>query len=138
MAYSHLFIDSDVLLDLLFDRKPFSEFTKLLIAESSIRNIKLSTSTLIIANINYIHSKKTDNLITRETLKKLIRIINVLPFESDIITFALNSSFLDFEDAIQFYIAERYQCDAIVTRNIKDYKQSTIPVLNAEQFLRTL
>ncbi|GAC1309514.1 MAG: PIN domain-containing protein [Mucilaginibacter sp.] len=138
MAYKHLFIDSDIILDLLFNRESFADYTKILLAECKAREITLSTSTLIIANINYIHSKKTSNSISRETLKNFVRLINILPFESDIVDLALNSSFEDFEDAIQYYIADRYKCELIITRNIKDYKKSTIPVLTAEQFLRTL
>jgi predicted nucleic acid-binding protein len=138
MAYKHLFIDSDIILDLLFNREPFAEYTKILLAECKAREIKLSTSTLIIANINYIHSKKTNNSISKETLKNFVKLINILPFESDIVDLALNSSFEDFEDAIQYYIADRYKCELIITRNIKDDKKSTIPVLTAEQFLRTL
>lgn len=138
MIYSHLFVDSDVILDLLFNREPFSEYTKILLAESNIRNIKLSTSTLAIANIHYIHSKQANSIVARDTLKTIVKIIHILPFESDIIDLALNSEFTDFEDAVQYYIAERYRCDRIVTRNVKDYKKSTIQVLTPEQFLRTL
>jgi len=138
MVYSHLFVDSDVILDLLFNREPFSEYTQILLAESNIRNIKLSTSTLAIANIHYIHSKQTNSAVTRDTLKTIVKIIHILPFESDIIDLALNSAFTDFEDAIQYHIAERYRCDGIITRNIKDYKKSTIQVLTPEQFLKTL
>jgi len=138
MIYSHLFVDSDIILDLLFNREPFSDYTKILLAESDIRKIKLSTSTLAIANIHYIHSKQTNSAVTRDTLKTIVKIINILPFESDIVNLALNSPFTDFEDAIQYHIAERYRCNAIVTRNIKDYKKSTIQVLTPEQFLKTL
>ncbi len=138
MAYKHLFIDSDIILDLLFNREPLADYTKILLSECNVREVKLSTSALVIANINYIYSKKTDNLTSREALKHLLILINILPFESDIVNLAVYSSFTDFEDAIQFFIADRYKCEALITRNIKDYKQATIPVLTTEQFLRTL
>ena len=74
----------------------------------------------------------------RQSVKILINLINILPFESDVIKLALDSPFADFEDSIQYNIAGRFNCDAIITRNIKDYKKAKLPVLTAEQFLRQL
>jgi hypothetical protein len=138
MAYKHLFLDSDVLLDWLLNEQPFSLFTQGLLVECRNRNLKVSTSVLIIANINFILSKKTNSSTARNGIKTLVSAINILPFESEMINLALETPFADFEDSIQFNIAKRYNCDVIITRNIKDYKKSTIPVLTAEQFLRTL
>ena len=138
MAYKHLFLDSDVLLDWLLKSEPYSSFTQTLVNESITQHFKVSTSALVIANINYILSNRTSVANARQNIKMLLNLINVLPFEGDIIKLALDSSFTDFEDSIQFHIALKYNCDAIITRNIKDYKRSTIPVLTAEQFLRTL
>jgi hypothetical protein len=50
----------------------------------------------------------------------------------------VDSSFADFEDAVQYYAAISAKADAIITRNTKDYKHASIPVLTAEQFLKTL
>jgi predicted nucleic acid-binding protein len=138
MAYNHLFIDSDILLDMLLNRDPFFAYTKYLLFESESRPIKLSTSSLVIANINYILAKKTGAAAAKESIRKLVKLIHILPFESDIVDLGLTSKIADFEHAIQNLIAERYKCDVIITRNIKDYKQATIPVLTAEQFLRQL
>jgi len=138
MAYKHLFLDSDVLLDWLLKSEPFSSYTQRLVNESMSRDIKVSTSVLIIANIHYILAKRTSISNARQSVKLLINLINILPFESDVIKLALDTPFADFEDSIQYNIAERFKCDVIITRNVKDYKKSSIPVLTAEQFLRQL
>jgi predicted nucleic acid-binding protein len=138
MAYKHLFIDSDVLLDMLLTRDPFYFYTQILLIEGEKKGIEISTSTLIIANINYILSKQIGQAAAKRKISDLVKAIRILPFESDIINKALASNIIDFEDAIQHYIAEKYNCEAIITRNTKDYKQSAIPVLTAEQFLKTL
>jgi predicted nucleic acid-binding protein len=138
MGYKHVFVDSDVLLDLLLNRNPFYIYTQFLMFENERERIKLYTSTLVIANINYILAKKIGASAAKESLKELIKLIKILPFEIDAINIALISPIVDFEDAIQSFIAEKNKCEAIITRNIKDYKQATIPVLTAEQFLRTL
>lgn len=138
MIYDNLFIDSDVILDLLLNREPFFPYIKLLFNESTNTSFKLNTSALIIANINYVLSKQVGQAAARESITYLIQQINILPFEKADIEVALTSEFNDFEDAIQYYIASKYNCQAIITRNIKDYRQSSIPVLTAEQFLRTI
>jgi predicted nucleic acid-binding protein len=138
MAYNNLFVDSDIILDLFLEREPHSKFTQILLAQSKIAGFNLNTSTLIIANLNYVLTGRIGKLKAKESIMIISEEMNVLPFEKDIITLALNSSFTDFEDSLQYFIAQKHNCDAIITRNTKDYKHSTIPVLTAEQFLQTL
>lgn len=138
MAYKHLFIDSDVILDMLIDRQPFSIYTEMLLEEKKLSGITLSTSTLIIANINYILTKTVGKQRAKEGVKQILKLLETLPFEQDVIENALGGSFTDFEDAIENHIALKHKAEVIITRNIKNYKESTIPVLTAEQFLRTL
>lgn len=136
MAYKHLYVDSDVLLDMLLERDPFFGYTQILLNQSKLKQVRLSTSTLVIANIHYIASRKLGANISKENIKRLLKLIDILPFESDIINKALDSNFTDFEDAIQSLIAEKYNCEAIITRNVKDYKQSNLPVYTTEQYLK--
>jgi len=138
MAYKRLFLDSDVLLDMFLKREPFFFHTQILLIECIKRNIELRTSSLVIANIVYVLRKQIGILKAKLNLKNLFNSAKVLPFEFDAIETAISSDITDFEDAIQFHIAQKDNCDAIITRNIKDYKNSTIPVLTAEQFLNTL
>ena len=138
MAYKRLFLDSDVLLDMFLKREPFFFHTQILLIECIKRNIELRTSSLVIANIVYVLRKQVGILKAKENLKNLFNSAKVLPFELDAIETAILSDITDFEDAIQFHIAQKHNCDAIITRNIKDYKNSTKPVLTAEQFLNTL
>src|SRR5580658_3452269 len=93
MTYNHLFLDSDVLLDWLLKSEPFSSYTQTLINESIRQNFKVSTSVLIIANINFILSKRTSITNARENIKRVVTLINILPFEADIINLALASNF---------------------------------------------
>ncbi|MFD2873550.1 PIN domain-containing protein [Mucilaginibacter ximonensis] len=138
MAYKHLFIDSDVILDMLVDRQPFSIYAEMLLAERKLNGVTLNTSALIIANINYILTKTIGKQGAKDGVKQILKLLEVLPFEKEDIESAINGSFADFEDAIENHIAVKHNAEAIITRNIKDYKQATIPVLTAEQFLRTL
>ena len=44
----------------------------------------------------------------------------------------------DFEDALQAATAERIHVDNIITRNVKDYKQSRIVAFTPTEFLARL
>lgn len=138
MAHNKLFVDSDVILDMVLKRYPFYAHSVILFVEAKSRNIDIYTSTLVIANINYLISKQAGKSAALEAIRNLVQDVKLLPFEADIIASALKEPSSDFEDTIQQLIANKYNCDYIITRNLKDYQQSTIPVLTAEQFLRTL
>jgi predicted nucleic acid-binding protein len=117
MAYSHLFADSDILLDLLLDRNPL--YTQILLYETEKRGLKLSTSTLVIANIYYILSKVTGAANAKAQIGKLLNILNILPVESEAITLALQSNFKDFEDGVQYFVAKKYLCHVILPETLK-------------------
>jgi predicted nucleic acid-binding protein len=137
MAYN-LFIDSDILLDLFLERSPYSSYTQKLLTLAGENHIKLFTSSVIINNLFYFIKRDRNKEIAKQSLNLLIEICKILPVDEDVIKFALDSEFNDFEDALQYFTAIKFNCDQILTRNLKDYKKSTIPVLTAEQFLRTL
>ena len=61
----------------------------------------------------------------------------VLELNDKIIELSLNDeSFKDFEDGLQYYTAVENQSNIIITRNLKDFKSSRIPVMTASQYLK--
>jgi predicted nucleic acid-binding protein len=132
-----IFLDSDVILDGLLERPVFDLPAMNIFTLAYQRQIQIVTSPVAFVNVNYFLNKFDSN--NRSILlNKLRSIISIITIGEPIIDLALKSNFPDFEDAVQYYTAISANADVIVTRNIKHYKQSTIPVLTAEQFLRTL
>ncbi len=72
----------------------------------------------------------------REILRKLKVLARVISLDSKVFDMALNSEFKDFEDAIQYYAAIESDIDIIITRNLKDFKKSDIPVMTGLQFIK--
>ena len=138
MAYKNLYVDSDIILDRLLQRTPFYHYSQLLFQIGENKQAQLNTSTLVIANVNYVLSKSIGKVLAKVGIRDTVERLNILSFEPDAISAALESDFTDFEDSLQHFIAAKYHCDAIITRNIKDYKRSNILVLTAEQYLRTI
>jgi predicted nucleic acid-binding protein len=135
----HIFLDTNILLDVLAKRVPFYEVAAELFSLADKGEIELFVSALSFANINYILTKMTSADITRTTLLKLKTLVQIIPLDEKAIILSLNDkSFPDFEDGLQYYAAITINADAIITRNLKDFINSTIPAMNAKSFLATL
>ena len=133
-----LFVDSDIILDLLAKREPHYTYSSRLFTLIDKKEIIAFTSPLIIANLHYLLKKMTSNASALKILRKLKTFVNILPIDDKVIDQSLNSDFNDFEDAIQYFTAVNNGLTLLLTRNKRDYKQSKISVLTAEEFLKTL
>ena len=133
-----LFLDTNIILDLLGYRMPFYTEAAQLFSMADKKKVKLSISSLCIADAHYILSRQNPETEVRQILRKFKVLVNVLPLDDKITDLALNSDFRDFEDAIQYYTAIENDQDLIVTRNQPDFKESKIPVMSAGEFIKSL
>jgi predicted nucleic acid-binding protein len=133
-----LFIDSDIFLDILLERQPYNNFAMKLLSLPGELGYNYYTATHTLLNVHYVASKKRGKNESRQAIAALVKKISIIPDDKQIFEDALHSDFSDLEDAVQYCAAKSINTDFIITRNIKDYKSSTIPVLTAEQFLRAL
>jgi predicted nucleic acid-binding protein len=132
-----IFIDSDVLLDLILERYPFYEWALGIFFLIDKKEYYGCTSVHSLLNIHYIAKKAYGEKSARASIELLSGKLNIIREDVSIVEKAVESNFSDFEDAVQYFAAVSANVDVIITRNIKDYKQSAIPVLTAEQFLKT-
>ena len=133
-----LFIDTNIVIYLLSRRDLFYEESADLFSLADQKIIELNISSLTIANTSYISLRQTNSEKTKEILRKLRLIVNILPLDDKIIGVALNdNSFTDFEDGLQYFTAIENKQDIIITRNLKDFKASKLPVMTARQFIET-
>ena len=130
-----LFIDSDIIIDVYSERKPFYNSSAEIISLGDYGKFNLYTSPVVIANVFYILKKYGNNELAKSSLIKIRKIISVLPVTKKEIDLALASDFNNFEDAIQYYVALENRIDFIITRNKADYKKSKIPVCDSLEFL---
>ncbi len=133
-----LFVDSDIILDLLAQREPHYIHAARLFTLIDQNEVVAYTSPLIFANLHYLLKKQSSNLLALKNLRKLKTLINILSIDEKVIEQSLNSEFNDFEDAIQYFTAVNNGITLIITRNKTDYKRSKIDVLTAEEFLKSL
>lgn len=134
-----VFVDTNILVDLIADRKPFSKFAIELFSKAESGNVFLYTSSHSIATTHYLLKKYLSEKELREVLLNLLEFINIIAVDIDVLKKGLKSKHKDFEDALQIisaYSIEKIDC--IVTRNLKDFKDSEIPVLSPDEIIEQL
>jgi putative PIN family toxin of toxin-antitoxin system len=129
-----IFVDTDVILDVLLERDGF-KFSKNLLSKIEQKEIKAYTSSVIFTNCFYIISKLKDTKSAWNALQKLRLLFNVSKTTEKVIDLALASSFADFEDAVQYYTALSQKVDYFITRNKKDFSSSQLPILTPQECL---
>jgi predicted nucleic acid-binding protein len=131
-----IFVDTDIILDLLTAREPFYDFAAALFSLADSNKVLLYVSSLSFANLNYILSKQFTATQARKQLLKFKTLVKVLAVDEKITELALASDFKAFEDALQYFTAIANNIQILVTRNLKDYKNANIPVMTAELYLK--
>ena len=130
-------IDTNIALDVLLKRTPHYEKSASVLVLSEKREIEAYISAAAMTDIYYITQKALkDKLATINLLRKLVKVVNVAAVTSDSVHQALTLEWDDFEDSIQYAVAETLLVEYIITRNPQDFTNSSISVITPEEFLR--
>ena len=133
---SRLLIDTNIVIDLLANRKEFYTEAATLFSLADRNILTLTVSSLTFANTNYILTKLKSEKEARVILRKFKVLVEILSLNDKITELALSDDkFPDFEDGLQYYSAIENKIDLIITRNKKDFKNSKIPVMTAKEYL---
>lgn len=133
-----LFIDTNVIMDILAKREPFFNDAAKLVALAENKEIILAAASLSFVNVFYILSKSISNRQLIEALIKFRIVCEVTSVDEMTIDKSLHSGFSDFEDAVQYHSALAHQSDIFITRNKKDFKKIEIPLMTPTEFLTSI
>ena len=133
-----IFIDTNIALDLLFERPKFFNLAKAVFTMANRERITLYFSALSFGTVTYFLEQKFNKEQTKYKLKECAKIVKILPFNQHIIEKSLYSNFKDIEDGYQYFTAKEHGIPIIVTRNVKDFLVDDISVVTPEQFLKEL
>ena len=135
-AGDKIFLDTDVVLDHLADRQPFSEYAHRLFALAEQDEITLCISALSFSNLYYILRKLKNGGEALSLLRKLKGLVKVTLVGEAEVKSALGQNFKDFEDALQCFSAKTEKdMIVIITRNKFDFPKNLIRVESPEEFL---
>lgn len=131
-----LLIDTNVVLDVLLRREPFSKTAAEVLNLTQRDDVREYVSASAITDIYYIANKQMkDRDAVRDLLKRLLMVVSVAAVSEREIQNALNLAWGDFEDSVQYSVALLNEMDGIVTRNPSDYQETNMRIWLPEQAL---
>ena len=133
-----IFIDTNIMLDFLGERDPFYIPIAKIATLAERKKLTMVVSPISFATVNYFLSKFENQKTAKEKLRKFKIISDTCSLDENTIEKGLNSTIKDFENALQYFSATDSDCDIIITRNGKDFKDSLIPIMTADEFLKSL
>lgn len=132
-------IDTNIFIDVLQDRIPFTDNSQAVIGLVTQKKIKGAVAAHSITNLWYILRKTHSDEERRNYILSLFEIFDVISIDKNRLVAALeNSNFKDFEDCLQDECAYAINADYIITRNAKDFESSMVKALTPEEFLENL
>lgn len=133
-----LFLDTNIVIDLLGERASFYDAAAKIATLADKGKIKIYVSALSYSTVFYVLSKFETSDIVKEKLRKFKVIAGTCDLTDKIINKGLSSRFADFEDSLQYHSAIKMDCNIIITRNEKDFKESAIPIMSPDEYLNSL
>ena len=133
-----ILIDTNIILDILLGRIPFSEEAEKLLEKIENNGLNGFITANSVTDIVYVAKKQYSFEEIKTVMLNLIKIIKVISVNEHDIIEAFGMGFKDFEDALQYQCASKTKLDYIVTRNEKDFKLSKIPVISIVELLNLL
>lgn len=130
--------DTDVLLDVLLDREPFSGPAAKLLATVERGEVRGYLSPTTITTVFYLARKAIGARRARGQIRDLLSILEVASVGRSVIEEATSSQIPDFEDAVVAYAAAEVSAEYVATRNRKDFKRSPVPPKTPEEILVVL
>ncbi|MEY3982507.1 MAG: hypothetical protein RL160_64 [Bacteroidota bacterium] len=130
----HFFLDTNIVIDFLTDRSPFAQSAARLFDYAEKGKVKLYLTAVSYNNTYYIIRNLTSHKEAIKTMKALEELTETVDTTAAAVKSALKSDFKDFEDAIQYFAAkENSMLNGIVTRNVSDFKRSSLAIWTPEQ-----
>jgi len=131
-------MDINILLDVLQKREPFYESSAQVLAAVETGRIQGFVAVHSMTTLFYLIQKGRSSAEAHAILTSLLQFIQIATVDQSTIDQALNLDFRDFEDAVQMVCALHSKVDVLITRNVKDYPVTLLPVMQPVDFLSTL
>lgn len=136
MGSLKLFLDTNIILDLLADRKPFSDTAYFIFKEMKLKTWTLYTSSNSILTTFYILEKQIGSKQANRAIETILKRLEIQDISKKELSLALKSKTEDLEDASQIECANKIKgINYIITRDKKGFKHSIVEVLSPEELL---
>lgn len=133
-----ILFDTNIILDVLLDREPYASSAAVLMSKIEESEIKGFLCATTITTLHYLLVKTLGNKDSKKYIKLLMTLFEIAPVNRLVIENALNNDFKDFEDSVLYESAMHSGVEYIVTRNIRNFKSSKIPVFEPQELIKVI
>ncbi len=137
MKKDRLFLDTNIVVDLLGEREPYYQAAAKIATLADKGSIEIVVSALTYATTYYLLSRFEPDAAVKEKIRKFKVIASTSDLTEKVIDQGLASKFADFEDSLQYYCALKSECTTIITRNVKDFKAADLAILTPDEYLKS-
>lgn len=130
MAAKRILVDTNVALDWLIDRKPWSDEAKDLWESRDAGESELCLAASVLDTIHYIIRKGKGYDTAKQVIQQCVETLVILPVDLHVVELALSLPGNDFEDNILIACAMINGLDLIVTRDPEGFKQSSVTAID--------
>ena len=134
-----IMIDTNIVLDVLLEREPFYKHSRAIIEMCEKRKIYGFISASSATDIFYLVRKALSSTEKAyDALGEILNIVKILTVTNDDVNKAFLQKAKDFEDCLLATCAKSNNCDAIITRNKKDFLDFGITLFSPEEFIENI
>ena len=131
-------IDTDVLVDVVLDRRPHSAYSREFLRRMAQTPGNACVAWHSMSNLYYVVARDLGDEVTRQFILYLTNFVEIAETSTEDIRYAAALEMRDFEDAMQVAAARACGARHIVTRNIRDFASSPIPAITPQEALTDL
>ena len=128
-----ILFDTNIILDVLLNRDSFVDLSANLVSSVENKAIEGYLCATTITTLDYLISKSRNRETARIEIQKLLALFQIADVNSTVLSMSINSSFTDFEDAVQYFSGKCNKVNGLVTRNTKNYKQAKLPIYTPDE-----
>lgn len=133
-----VFLDTNILIDIVLNRKPWVDAALVLLELSRQRRLSLVASDISFVNLAYVLRKAMSPADMYSTMTDMLRYMSIAAAGESIITEAVSLRWKDMEDCVLYLSARKAGADCIISRNAADFGEADIPVMTPVEFLSTI
>lgn len=133
-----VFLDTNILIDIVLNRKPWVDAALVLLELSRQKRLPLVASDISFVNLAYVLRKAMSPADMYSTMTDMLRYMSVAAAGESIITEAVSLRWKDMEDCVQYLSARQAGADCVISRNAADFGEADIPVMTPVEFLSTI
>lgn len=129
------FLDTNVLIDFILERSKFYPAAAMIISYAVEGKVKICASSMSIVTTNFICVERCDMPLDmfRRKMDFLREYLEICSVDESDIYHSYDAKWKDFEDGVQYFSAKRNGADYLVTRNVKDFEEKDLKVLELEE-----